>query len=163
MQSSESVTFDTLNAGDTVYLGEVIEPLLRELGWSQARLARDLSVDPSIIGLWIHNSRPVPYGRLHALAEALDVAVDFLLANGRMLFHAPVPKSQRVYVRSPMPAHEVVIPSPIQETAPLPIPPSQVRLAWCTSDHGTGMYRRHHHGVLPMWGPGILAIEAVGA
>lgn len=141
---------------DQLYLGPFIDLRLREINLSRRRLAVALGVNASIVDLWVREKRPVPHLRLESLAEVLQVPLVGLLSAARVDSRTPKERYtsnwRQRYTNSPMRPHEVVIPSPIQPRA---VQPSQVPLAWCTSDHGTGQYRRHHHGVLPVWGRGL--------
>jgi hypothetical protein len=61
-------------------LGKLIAARLKELGHTRTLLAAQLDIHPSVIGLWTSEHRAVPGYRLAALADALELTVETLLA-----------------------------------------------------------------------------------
>jgi transcriptional regulator with XRE-family HTH domain len=77
--------------GSALPLGERLKQLRRERGWSQADLAAKVGADAGQISRY-ENGRMTPSAEaVVKLAEALDIATDYLLvdASPRRALHAP--------------------------------------------------------------------------
>ena len=75
-------SFTTRNYNEVMdMLGARIAALRRELGYSQAELARRLGVSPSAIGMYEQSRREPAAQILVALASVLGVSTDFLLTG----------------------------------------------------------------------------------
>lgn len=157
---------------DKVFLGYTIKTRRYDLGLTKTDLARRLTLHPSIVGLWEDETRPVPHDRLEILAAALECNEVDLLEDARVVVNGyPIgtgystlpPDEHRldVLARS-RPLYRRIDILALLEAHPVPaavkLPPSEVPLAWCNSDHGCGVCRRHHHGVLPSWAPGPMLV-----
>lgn len=162
------------NPTDQVFLGPKIQELLGLSLLKQSEVARRVHIDASLIYLWSIDRRPVPHNRIEALAEALEVVPRDLMQGGRVV---PSGAAAPYYLRIAAEIAPVSVTNPVARklieeykapppqltfediVKPSPVGPSEVRLLWCESTHGTGIPRRHHHGVAPSWGPGFMTLE----
>lgn len=134
---------------DAVFLGPQILQLIEYSGLKQVVIARRIGVDQSIIYLWAKDRRAVPRNRIPALAKALETTVEELMDAARITPNGYVAYyGQGVTEVEEAPVEDVLL----QYTAK-PVRPSRVPLSWCSSTHGTGRWREHHHGTVPVWGP----------
>ena len=62
-------------------LGARIAALRRDMGWSQAELARLLGISPSAVGMYEQGRREPSVALLVALARSFEVSTDFLLTG----------------------------------------------------------------------------------
>jgi transcriptional regulator with XRE-family HTH domain len=140
------------------YLGRQIRKGIESLEASrgqfyQSDVAKRVGIDSSIISLWAQDKRPVPWNRIAALAEALETTEDALLGNyPRPAFLRPL----RVVAggsENPEPAFVPIVeePEPLPPMSSEPAPSTITQWLWCESDHGSGVPRRHHHGIAPAW------------
>lgn len=83
----------------SVFIGPAILARRAELSLSQAFMAHTMNMHVSSVALWDKNKRPVPANRLDALAEALDVTVEWLVAQSGE--EAPHPPRQVAAVAEP--------------------------------------------------------------
>lgn len=165
-----------LSARDQVFLGPKMQELMALNLLKQSEVARALHIDASLIYLWSIDRRPVPHNRIEDLAKALEVTTQALLEGARVVpGGAAAPRYLRIadeippasvtnpVARKLIEEYNAPPPPPPLVIAPLPAPPSigpsEVQLLWCDSTHGTGVHRRHHHGVAPSWGPGFMTLE----
>lgn len=128
---------------------------LDDLKITQADVARELELDVSVISLWCQGKRAVPANRLDRLAEILQFSVADLLHLEALMGvdAAPLAPLGKPVEVGPRPSF-VPPPEAPAEFVDIPRPPlDPYPLRWCTSTHGTGIKRRHHHGYLPPWGP----------
>jgi transcriptional regulator with XRE-family HTH domain len=138
------------------YLGRQIREAL-EPKWplNQADVAKRVGVDSSIIHLWLRDKRPVPWNRIGALAEALETTEDALLGNYPRPTVIPPLRVVAGGSEDAEPAFVPMFEEPEEEVVDLELPeppPSAVtRWLWCEADHGSGVPRRHHHGIAPFW------------
>jgi transcriptional regulator with XRE-family HTH domain len=72
---------DYLTRSAPLDLSSKMRELRARQGLKQSQVARRLGVDPSIPSLWEQGKRPVPASRVQALADALGVTLDELLAG----------------------------------------------------------------------------------
>ena len=62
-------------------LGPRIAALRRDMGWSQAELARLLGISPSAVGMYEQGRREPSAALLVAMARSFEVTTDFLLTG----------------------------------------------------------------------------------
>jgi transcriptional regulator with XRE-family HTH domain len=74
----------TLTPTDQLFLGLQIRQWREAAGITLREVGRRIRIDASIVGLWECDHRPVPHVRVPALAAALEVTEDTLLAGARI-------------------------------------------------------------------------------
>jgi transcriptional regulator with XRE-family HTH domain len=149
-------------------LHKSIEAIRKRQGLKQSAIADRLGLHPSVPSLWENGKRDVPAERVEALANALEVSVEELLAGATLtpppLPPEPVPPPPVAVDDAAGPDETAEITWPAEPVAwPVESPQpyrSQVDLLWCTSTHGArfadgtpALQRLHHHGIRPVWGP----------
>ncbi len=75
-------------------LGERIEYLRKETGYSQPALAAEIGVSNSVISFWENNVNEPKATYIKLLAEVFNVSTDYLLGITEENFQRPIPRKQ---------------------------------------------------------------------